>query len=61
MSAWGVMMGEAFAWGCLRLCFCSESSYDSLLENDIVYRGLSHRLWDISNQNIKKDADSAEI
>ena len=30
-------------------------------ENAMVYRGLSHRSWDISNKNIKKDADSAEI
>ena len=27
----------------------SESSYYSLSENDMVYRGLSHRSWDISN------------
>ena len=41
--------------------YASESSYYSLSENDMVYRGLSHRSWDISNYNIKKDADSAEI
>ena len=29
--------------------YASESSYYSLSENDIVYRGLSHRSWDISN------------
>ena len=27
----------------------SESSYYSLSENDMVYRGLSHRSWDISD------------
>ena len=27
----------------------SESSNYSLSENDMVYRGLSHRSWDISN------------
>ena len=41
--------------------YASESSYYSLSENDMVYRGLSHRSWDISNYNIRKDADSAEI
>ena len=39
----------------------SESSHNTLSENDMVYRGLSHRSWDISNENIKKDADSAGI
>ena len=33
----------------------------SLSENDMVYRGLSHRSWDITNKNIKKDAGSAGI
>ena len=41
--------------------YVSESSYYSLSENDMVYRGLSHRSWDISNENVKSDADSAEI
>ena len=27
----------------------SESSYYSLSENDMIYKGLSHRSWDISN------------
>ena len=39
----------------------SESSYCSLSENDMVYRGLSHRSWDVSSWNIKNDAKSAEI
>ena len=30
-------------------------------EMKMVYRGLSHRSRDISNKNIKKDANSAEI
>ena len=29
--------------------YASESSYYTLSENDMVYRGLSHRSWDISN------------
>ena len=41
--------------------YASESSHYTLSENAMVYRGLSHHSWDISNQNIKKDADSAEI
>ena len=41
--------------------YASESSYYSLSENDMVYRGLSHLSWDISNYNIRKDADSAGI
>ena len=41
--------------------YASEISYYSLSINDMVYRGLSHRSRDISNYNIKKDADSAEI
>ena len=40
--------------------YASESSYYSLLENDMVCRGLSHRSWDISNY-IRNDADSEEI
>ena len=39
----------------------SESSHHTLSENGMVYRGLSHRSWDISDKVIKKDADSAEI
>ena len=39
----------------------SESSYYTLSENGMIYMGLRHLLWDISNQNIKKVADSAEI
>ena len=39
----------------------SESSCYSLWESDLVYRSLSNRSRDISNQNIKNDADSAEI
>ena len=35
------------------------SSHSS--ENDMGYRVLGHHSWDISNQNIKKDADSVEI
>ena len=27
----------------------SESSHNTLLENDMVYRGLGHRSWDISD------------
>ena len=41
--------------------YASERSYYSLSENDMVYMGLSHRSWDISNENIKNNADSAEI
>ena len=33
----------------------------TLSKNGMVYRGLSHRSWDISDWDIKKDADSAEI
>ena len=29
--------------------YASTISYDTLSENDMVYRGLSHRLWDISD------------
>ena len=39
----------------------SESFYYSYVENDISYRGLSHRSWDISNQNIKKDITSSSL
>ena len=38
-----------------------ESFHYSLSENDMVYWDLSHHSWDISNWNIKNDADSAEI
>ena len=41
--------------------YVSESSHYTLLENDKVYRGQSHHSWDISNWNIKKDVDAAEI
>ena len=41
--------------------YASEISYYTLSENDMDYRGLSHGSWDISNENIKKDTDSAEI
>ena len=41
--------------------YASESSYYSFSENDMDYRGLSHRSWDISNYNVRKDADSVEI
>ena len=29
--------------------YASEISHDTLLENGMVYRGLSHRSWDISH------------
>ena len=41
--------------------YTSESSHYTLSENTIAFRGLSHRSWDISDQNIKKDADTAGI
>ena len=41
--------------------YASESSHYTLSENDMVYRGPSHHSQDISNQNMKKDADSVEI
>ena len=41
--------------------FVCESCYYTLLENGMVYGDLSHRSWDISNKNIKKDADLSEI
>ena len=41
--------------------YASESSHYTLSENGMVYRCLKHRLWGISELNIKKDADSAEI
>ena len=34
--------------------YASESSHYTLSENAMIYRGLSHHSWDISNQNIKK-------
>ena len=41
--------------------YASESSHYPLSENAMVYRGLGQRSWNISDWNIKKDADSAEI
>ena len=41
--------------------YASESSHCPLSECAMVCRGLSHRSWGISNWNIKKDAESAEI
>ena len=41
--------------------YVPESSHYNLSENAMIYRGLSHRSWDISNLNIRKGADSAEI
>ena len=38
-----------------------ESSRYTLSENGMAYGGPGHRSWDISNWNIKKDADSAKI
>ena len=31
------------------ILYASENSHSTLSENDIVYRGLSHRSWDIGN------------
>ena len=39
----------------------SESSHYSLSENDMAYRGRSHRLWDIRNWNIKKVCQNPNI
>ena len=41
--------------------YASESSCYTLSENGMVYRVLSHHSWDISDSNMKKDADSAEV
>ena len=41
--------------------YISEKYLYRLSENVLVYGSLSHRSWGISNYNIKKDADSAEI
>ena len=41
--------------------YASESSLFTLSENGMVYRVPSHRSWNISNQNVKQDSDSAEI
>ena len=41
--------------------YATESSHYTLPENAMIHRGLSHRSWDIGHQNIKRDADSAEI
>ena len=38
-----------------------ESFYYSLSENDMSYRGLSHRSWDISNWNLKKGSQNLNI
>ena len=40
--------------------YAAESSHYPLSENAMAYRDLSHRSWDISDWNIKKDADSVE-
>ena len=37
----------------------SESSHRTLSESDMVYRGLSHRSWDISDENTKKDTENS--
>ena len=39
----------------------SESSHHILSENDVIYRCLSYCSWEISYENTKKDAGSAEI
>ena len=39
----------------------SESSHYSLLQNDMVCRVLSYHPWEISDKNIKREANSAEI
>ena len=41
--------------------YACESSHYTLSENSMVYRGVSHGSWDISNYNIKEDADSAKL
>ena len=43
------------------LILLKQSSHYTLSETVMVYKGLSHRSWDINDENIKKDADSAEI
>ena len=40
--------------------YSSESSHYTLSKNDMVYRGLSHCSWDISNWNVERDADSVQ-
>ena len=40
--------------------YAHECSHYTLSESGMVNRGPNHRSWDISNWNIKKDADSAE-
>ena len=41
--------------------YASEGSHYTLSENDMVNRSLSHHFWDISDQNIKKDANCTGI
>ena len=45
----------------LKQIYALESSHYTLSQVDMVHGGLGHRSWHIGNQNIKKDADSAEI
>ena len=40
--------------------YAPESSHYTHSENDMIYRCLSQRSREISNLNIKKDADSSE-
>ena len=41
--------------------YASESSHYTVSENPMIYRGLSHCSWDISDYNIKKDAESQKF
>ena len=41
--------------------YVSETSHNTLSENGMVYRGLSHRYEIFNDQYIIKDVDSAEI
>ena len=41
--------------------YASQSSHYTLSENDMVYKGLSNRSWDIKILKYQKDADLAEI
>ena len=41
--------------------YASEISHYTVSENVMVYRVPSYHSWDISNQNIRKDADPADI
>ena len=45
----------------VKAIYIYDSFHYTLLEKDMIYRGLNHRSWDISNYNIKKDADLAGI